>query len=164
MTSLIVYFSKFGNTRRLAVAMAEPLGRSGDVRVIPIDQLTPADFEGIDLVVMGTPTHAFSLPQTVAAILKTLPSGILAGKSVAAFDTTVKPWPFRHMRASPKLLRHLARLGGKPIAPPQTFFVQTKTPQKTGQIDLLLEGELAHARKWVVGLLEQANTQQKRAV
>jgi len=162
MTSLIVYFSKFGNTRRLAVAMAEPLGRSGDVRVIPIDQLTPADFEGIDLVVMGTPTHAFSLPQTVAAILKTLPSGILAGKSVAAFDTTVKPWPFRHMRASPKLLRHLARLGGKPVAPPQTFFVQTKTPQKTGQIDLLLEGELDRARQWAGEVLDRSKEPVKR--
>lgn len=164
MTSLIVYFSKFGNTRRLAEAMAEPLGRSGAVRVVPIDQLGPTDFDDIDLVVMGTPTHAFSLPQVVAAILKTLPSGILAGKSVAAFDTTVKPWPFRRLRASPKLLRHLTRLGGKPVAQPQTVFVQTSNPQKTGQIDLLLEGELDHARKWAVDLLEQANTQQKRAM
>lgn len=156
MTSLIVYFSKFGNTRRLAEAMAEPLGRSGAVCVVPIDQLAPSDLKGVDLVVMGTPTHAFSLPQAVAAILKTLSSGILAGKSVAAFDTTVKPWPFRHMRASPKLLRHLTRLGGKPVAQPQTFFVQTKTPQKTGQIDLLLEGELERALKWAGEVLDKS--------
>jgi NAD(P)H-dependent FMN reductase len=164
MRTLAVYFSKFGNTRKLAEAIAETLRQSGDTRVIGIDQLTPADFEGVDLVVMGTPTHAFSLPHAVRAVLKTLPLGILAGKSVAAFDTTVKPWPLRHLRASPKLLRHLTDLGGGPIARPQTFFVKTSNPRKTGEIDLLFEGELERARKWAVGLLGQANAQRERAL
>ncbi|MEN6426569.1 MAG: flavodoxin domain-containing protein [Phycisphaerales bacterium] len=164
MRTLAVYFSKFGNTRKLAETIAETLRQAGDARVIDIDQLGPSDFEGVDLVVMGSPTHAFSLPHAVHAVLKTLPLGILAGKSVAAFDTTVKLWPLRHLRASPKLLRQLAHLGGNPATKPETFFVQTKNSQKTGQIDLLLEGELERARKWAVGLIEQANTQQERAM
>lgn len=156
MRTLIVYFSKFGNTRKLAEAMAEMLRPSADVRAISVDRLTPADFEGVDLVVMGAPTHAFSLPPAVRTMLEALPLGILAGKSVAAFDTTVRLWPLRYLRASPKLLRHLTRLGGKPVARPRTFFVKTSNPQKAGQIDLLFEGELDHARKWAVDLLEQA--------
>jgi len=164
MTTLIVYFSKFGNTRKLAEAMAETLRPSADVRAISIDRLAPADFEGVDLVVMGTPTHAFSVPQPVRTAMEALPLGILAAKSVAAFDTTVRPWPLRRLRASPKLLRHLTDLGGGPIARPQTFFVKTSNPRKTGQIDLLFEGELDHARKWAAGLLGQANAQQGRAM
>ncbi len=95
MRTLIVYFSKFGNTRKLAEAMAETMRQAGDVRVIAIDQLAASDFEGVDLVVMGSPTHGFTVPQAVRTVLEALPLAILSGKSVAAFDTTVKLWPLQ---------------------------------------------------------------------
>jgi flavodoxin len=158
MRTLIVYFSRFGNTRRLAEAMAETLKQAGDTRTISIDRLAASDFEGVDLVVMGTPTHGFTLPESVRTVLGKLPEGILGGRSVAAFDTTVKPWPLRHLRASPKLLACLTRLGGTPVARAETFFVQTKNPQKSGQIDLLLEGELERARDWATQILERSKT------
>ena len=155
MKTLIAYFSKFGNTRRVAEAIAEVMKQAGDARTISIDQLAASNLEGVALVVVGSPTHAFTLPQTVRSILEALPQGILAGKSVAAFDTTVRVWPLRHMRASPKLLRQLRRLGGKPIAQPQTFFVQTRSPQKSGQVNLLLDGEIERAREWAGQILGQ---------
>jgi len=160
MRTLIVYFSQFGNTRRLAEMMAETMKSAGEARVVSIDHLAASDFEGVDLVIVGTPTHAFAVPEAVRKILQSLPSGILNGKSVAAFDTTVKPWPLRHLRASPKLLKHLARLGGNPIARPETFFVATKNPQKTGEINLLLEGELERANIWATEVLERAKARQ----
>jgi flavodoxin len=155
MRALIVYFSKFGNTRRVAEAIAETMPPAGQTRVVSIEQLTPADFEGVDLVVLGSPTHAFSVPPAVRAALAALPPGILAGKSVAAFDTTVRLWPLRLMRASPKLLRELSRLGGKPIARPQTFFVKTSGTQQPGETDLLLADQLDRAREWASQLLGQ---------
>ncbi|HNS21397.1 MAG TPA: flavodoxin domain-containing protein [Sedimentisphaerales bacterium] len=148
MKTLIVYFSKFGNTRRLAEAMAETFQQAGEARVIGLDQLAASDFEGIDLVVMGSPTHAFTLPKAVRAVLESLPLAILSAKSVAAFDTTVTAWPLRYLRASPKLLAHLTSLGGTPVAKPRTFSVRTSNPQKSGEIDLLLDGELDRARQW----------------
>ncbi len=157
MRTLIVYFSKFGNTRKLAEAMAETIKQAGEARAIAIDQLSANDFEGIDLVVVGTPTHALSVPQEVRAILEGLPLSILAGRSVAAFDTTVRWWPLRHFRASRKLLAHLTRLGGRRIARPETFFVRTKAEQETPEPNLLFEGELDRARKWATKLLEQLN-------
>jgi len=129
--------------------------QAGDAHATPIDRLAASDFDGVDLVVMGSPTHAFGVPQVVSAALDALPLAILSGKSTAAFDTTVRPWPLRRLRASPKLLRHLTRLGGAPIAKPRTFFVQTKNPQKTGEIDLLIEGELDRARDWAAGLIQE---------
>lgn len=155
MKTLIAYFSKFGNTRKVAEAIVETMRQAGEVRTVGIDRLAPSDFDGIDLVIVGSPTHAFSVPQEVRAVLDELPLAILGGKSVAAFDTTVKLWPLRHLRASPKLLGHLIRLGGTPIARPQTFFVQTKNPQKSGEIDLLLDGELDRARQWAGTILRQ---------
>lgn len=158
MRTLIVYFSKFGNTRRLAEAMADTMRRTGDARLIGIERLAASDFDGIDLVVMGSPTHGFTVPPEVRTVLEALPLAILGGKSVAAFDTTVKLWPLRYLRASPKLLRRLRHLGGNAVARPETFFVATKNPQKTGEIDLLLGGELERARKWAAGLLERVQT------
>jgi len=157
LKALIVYHSQFGNTRRLAESMAETMRQRAEVRLVSIDALDAAEVETADLVVTGSPTHAFAVPQAVRDFLEALPAGILAGMSVAAFDTTVKVWPLRHLRASPRLLRHLRRLGGKPIAPPQTFFVQTRNPQKSGQIDLLLDDQLGRARQWAEQILKKTN-------
>lgn len=156
MRTLIVYFSKFGNTRRIAETIAEVMKQAGEVRIVSIDRLAAADLAEVDLVVMGSPTHGFTVPQTVRTILEAQPPETLAGKSVAAFDTTVKPWPLRLMRASPKLLRQLGRLGGKPIAPPRTFFVKTSSTQQPGEVDLLLEGELDRARQWAGEILDKS--------
>jgi flavodoxin len=155
MKALIVYFSKFGNTRRVAQTIAEAMRQAADTRVVSIDQLAASDFEGVDLVVVGSPTHGFSVPPAVRSALAALPPGILAGKSVAAFDTTVRPWPLRLFRASPKLLRQLHALGGKPVARPQTFFVKTSSTQQPGETDLLLAGQLDRAKEWAGQLLGQ---------
>ncbi len=154
MKTLIVYYSKFGNTRRVAEAMAETLGRAGEVRVVGIEQLSAGDWEGVDLVVVGSPTHAFSVPAAVRSALAKQPRGILAGKSVAAFDTTVRRWPFRRLRASPKLLRRLRRLGGTPIAKPETFFVAMHGEPQAGGTDLLEDGQIDRARQWAARLLD----------
>jgi flavodoxin len=155
MKTLVVYFSKFGNTRRLAETIAEVMKPGGDARVISIEQLGASDFEGMDLVVVGSPTHAFTLPPNVRSALEALPAGALTGKAVAAFDTTVKLWPLRLMRASPKLLGLLQRLGGKPAAGPETFVVKTSGTKQPGEVDLLLAGELERSRQWAGALLQQ---------
>jgi len=155
MKTLIVYFSKFGNTRRIAQAIAETMKQARNARVVSINQLAASDFEGVDLVVVGSPTHGFTVPEAVRSAAAVLPAGILAGKSVAAFDTTVRPWPLRLFRASPKLLRQLSQLGGKPVARPQTFFVQTGSTQGTGEHDLLLAGQIDRARDWAHEILKQ---------
>jgi flavodoxin len=157
MKTLIVYFSKFGNTRRVAEAIAEPLKEAGEVCVVNLGQLAASDFEGADLVIVGSPTHGFNVPEAVRSALNTLPPGILAGKSVAAFDTTVRPWPLRHFRASPKLLRHLSQLGGHPVARPATFFVRTSSTQGTGERDLLFEDQIERARDWANEILKQSS-------
>jgi flavodoxin len=158
MKALIVYFSKFGNTRRVAQAIAEAMKSAGNVRVLGIDQLAAADFAGVDLVVLGSPTHAFSVPPAVRSALAALPAEILADKSIAAFDTTVRLWPLRRMRASPKLLRQLRALGGRPIAPPQTFFVRTSGTQQPGETDLLIEGQIERAKEWANQILGALKT------
>jgi len=156
MKTLVVYFSKFGNTKRVAEAVAEVMRQAGEARIMSIDQLAASDFEGADLVIMGSPTHGFTVPQEVRAVLEAFPQGSLSGRCMAAFDTTVGVWPLKRMRASPKLLGQLSRLGGKPVAQPETFFIRARNPQKTGEVDLLLEGEIERARQWAAEILDKS--------
>jgi flavodoxin len=156
MKTLVVYFSKFGNTRRLAEAIAEVLQQAGETRVLSMNRLAPSAFEGMDLVVVGSPTHGFTVPPYVRSALAALPAGTLTGKAVAAFDTTVKLWPLRLMRAAPKLLRLLRQLGGRPVARPETFVVKTSGTKQPGEVDLLLAGELERSRQWAGELLRHS--------
>lgn len=61
MKVLVVYESMFGNTERIAHAVAEGMRPHAEVEVLEVDEapgLPPAD---VDLVVAGGPTHAFSM-------------------------------------------------------------------------------------------------------
>jgi flavodoxin len=149
MKSLVVYFSKFGNTQKIAEAIAETLGSAGPVRVISTDQLSGSDLEGIDMVVMGSPTHRMNLPEAVRVAFETLPRRILRDIPVAAFDTSYKMsrWlaPFTAAR---KLAHKLRRLGGKCVVPPETFHVV----EREGP---LYEGEIERARTWAALILKR---------
>ena len=51
MNSLVIYFSKFGNTKLVAETIGEVLKGAGGTRIKNSDELAAADFDGVDLVV-----------------------------------------------------------------------------------------------------------------
>jgi hypothetical protein len=60
MKAAVVYESMFGNTRMIAEAVADGLGRSRaalDVVVRAVTEATPGDVVGLDFLVVGGPTH-----------------------------------------------------------------------------------------------------------
>ncbi|WP_243077179.1 flavodoxin domain-containing protein [Microbacterium sp. SS28] len=68
MNALIVYESMFGNTRQVADAMREAL-ESTDVEVtLTTAAGAPADLGGFELVIVGAPTHAHTLPQPTSRV------------------------------------------------------------------------------------------------
>ncbi len=163
MNCLVAYFSKYGNTEKVAKTVAETLTAGGSVRLVEIGNLAADDLAGMNLVVMGTPTYKMNLPLDVKAILKSLPKRSLRGAAVAAFDTSyeMSSW-LAWSTASKRLLSRLRSLGGKPVSPPETFFIQHS------HAGPLLEGELERARVWAARLLEQATaaalTMQKKGI
>jgi flavodoxin len=149
MKSLVVYYSKFGNTQKVAEAIAETLASAGPARVISMDQLGVSDLHEVDLVVMGSPTHRMNLPEAVRPVFEALPRRVLRGTPVAAFDTSYKMsrWlaPFTAAR---KLASRLRKLGGKRVVPPETFHV-------VGRDGPLYEGEIERARTWAASILQR---------
>jgi flavodoxin len=149
MNALVVHFSKFGNTQQVAEAIGDRLSAEGTVRVIRLDELAASDLEGLDLLVMGSPTHRMNLPEAVRPVFERLPKRILNRTPVAAFDTSYKMSAFlARFTAAKKLARKLRKLGGKRIVPPETFHVV----EKEGP---LYEGELERARQWAETILQR---------
>jgi flavodoxin len=147
MNILVVYFSKFGNTQKIAQTVAEELEAAGVVRIVSSDRLAASDLDDVDLVVMGSPTHRMNLPEAVRSVFEKLPKRSLRGARVAAFDTSYQMSAFlARFTAAKKLARQLRKLGGKQIVPPETFHVM-------GREGPLYEGELNRAKEWVATLL-----------
>jgi len=150
MNTLVIHYSKFGNTQKVAETIAAELEAKGSAQVVSLDNLVPTDFQGIDLVIMGSPTHRMNLPEDVRLKLRALPRKSLRGKKMAAFDTSYKMSGWLNLlTASKKLSSKLKRLGGKRVVPPETFHVmESKGP--------LCDGEIERARGWAQLVGEKA--------
>jgi len=154
MNALVVNFSKFGNTQLLAETIAESLvgalGSEGAVRLVSAGELEVKDFDGVDLVIMGTPTHNMNLPQAVRPLFDSFPRKMLKGVKVAAFDTSYEmSGLLNRFTASKKLDKKLRKLGGARLVPPEIFIVE-------GREGPLRAGEIERAKQWAKLILERA--------
>jgi hypothetical protein len=156
--ALLVYESMFGNTHRIAEAVAEGLATWIDVSVVEVSKAPREVPPDVDLVVVGGPTHAFSMsrPNTRRSAADqgadpdaaghdgirewvstvTAPPGALA----VAFDTKVSK-PRLPGSAARSAERRLRRRGLAPLDHARTFYV-------TGTDGDLVDGELDRARQW----------------
>jgi hypothetical protein len=145
----------FGNTRLIARAIADGLSRR-----MPVEVADVADAPTVSqttLLIVGAPTHAFGLsrPQTRGTAVQQGGSaaaaevgvrewlsrtGRLDGVPVASFDTRVAR-PRMPGSAARKAIRLLKQLGGRPVAPPASFYV-------IGTPGPLVDGERARATAW----------------
>ena len=146
MKALIVYDSVYGNTEKIARAIAEAITPSGEVKVLGVGEANPSELASTDLLIVGSPTHAGRPTPAVQALLNKVPK--LQGINVAAFDTRITTklvGVFGY--AAGRIAGNLKKKGGTLIASPVGFFV-------TGGKGPLKEGELERAAGWAKGFLE----------
>lgn len=160
-SGLVVYESMFGCTAQVARAIGEGLADYVRVHVHDVQQGPPGAEAMPDLLVVGGPTHAFSMsrPTTrrdaiaqggrlefedrgIREWIAQLPAADPAGRTlVATFDTRMRK--ARHLpgsaaRAATKRLRSR---GYRMATDPETFTVE----DVQGPVS---DGELARARDW----------------
>jgi flavodoxin len=154
MHTLIVYFSKFGNTHKIAETIANSLTNNGNVRTIEFNQLQVDDLKEVELLLMGSPTHKMNLPDAVKPILDRIPKRTLPGTPAAVFDTSYKmSRVLNNFTASKRLAKKLRKMGGKLVVPPEIFHV-------TEREGPLYEGELERAQEWAISVFDKINNQE----
>lgn len=79
MKVLVTYYSQTGNTEKVAKAIYGAIGGAKDI--YPLAEVK--DIAGYDIIFVGFPVHAHSIPIPVADFIKKLPSG----QKVAFFTT-----------------------------------------------------------------------------
>lgn len=156
MKALVIYESMFGDTERIAHAVADGLRDTYDVDVADVSTMPRAT--GVDLLIVGGPTHAFAMSKPAtrveAAKRGTIRAGavdvgirewldcspMLTGTAAAAFDTKIDK-PYLPGSAARKAHRQLHRLGCRMITHSESFRVLDTTGP-------LVAGEEERARRW----------------
>ena len=90
--ALVVYDSVYGNTEKIAKALAAGLESGGvDVDVVKVDAVKFDELGEVDLLCVGSPVHAWDASKPVKEFLERLKSvDGLSGKKAFAFDTKMK--------------------------------------------------------------------------
>lgn len=182
MRAIVVYESMFGNTRMIAEAVADGLRTEASdpaqVEVCGVADTGAARLEGVDLVVAGGPTHAWSMSRAStrksAGTMVTKPGadvklepgadtgpgirewlaslGTLHGSPApraAAFDTRIKAPAVFTGRAARGIRRGLGKHGLWVLGPAESFLVD--------RANHLVPGETDRARAWGARLATQAS-------
>jgi hypothetical protein len=157
MRALVVYESMFGNTQRIAEAIAAGISSRMNAEAVEVTN-APTSVE-VDLLVVGGPTHAFGMTRegTRKQAAEQAGAGLVSrGEGIrewlahldlgalrpaaATFDTC-----FRKARllgtASKAIAKRLRRLGLSTVTDAEHFFV-------SGSPGPLLPGEEERARRW----------------
>lgn len=142
MKALVVYESMFGNSERVARAVAAGLEEYGDVLLRDVAAGAPGEIPvGVDLLVAGGPTHAMSMSRSSTredAVRQGAGQGLVArglrewltdapedleGLPFTTFDTRVSRVRRLPGSAAKGAARALRRRHGHPLAAPESFFV-----------------------------------------
>ena len=152
MAALVVYDSFYGNTSRIADAIASALGPGTMLR--KISELDARQLPDFDLLIVGSPTQGGRPTKRMQEWLSQVPNSRLAGRRFASFDTRIEADASNGLLraligvigfAAPRLYRTLARKGAASVAEPEGFIV-------TGKEGPLRDGESARAARWAQAL------------
>lgn len=150
MKVIIVRDSAYGNTAKVADAMASALMLSTKVRSIPLKNLKRSDLAGVDLLIVGSPTQGGRPTKLTDEFLNNLDPELIKTARFAVFDTRFDGKMQKKSLqllmkiigfAAPKMAAVIKRRGGELIAEPEGFIVNTTEGP-------LRNGEIERAAKW----------------
>jgi hypothetical protein len=170
MRVLVVYESMFGNTRDIAIAVAEGLGTRLAVETVEVGEapvVLPAD---LALLVVGGPTHAHGMTKPKSRADSASRAGDrLVSRGIglrewldtlrpladpieaAVFDTRIKGPELLWGSAAKSAAKRLRGIGFRLVQPPRSFLVEGPTGP---MFDRLVNGERERARAWGLALAE----------
>jgi hypothetical protein len=169
VNALVVYESMFGNTQKVAEAVAEGLSTGMQVDMQEVGAAPDKIGDQVSLLVVGAPTHALSLSrENTRRQAAEQANGSLVSKgrgvrewigglkkpnkklAIASFDTrmAMPSWLRIAPTAGPSIEKRLRKLGLRVATPSESFVVA----DTTGPLE---SGELERAREWGRSLASQ---------
>jgi flavodoxin len=155
MKTMVIYDSLHGNTGMIGQAigdgLAEALAAPESVDVRQLSKTQPDQLAGLDLLVVGAPTHGCRPSPPAREFLKRIPANALKDVKIAAFDTRFdmdKMDSYRFVGkvldflgyAAPRISSSLEKNGGEVVMPPEGFFVEdTEGPLEDGELERAME-------------------------
>lgn len=172
MRALVVFESMFGNTEKVAGSIAEGLRGFMEVDVVDVATAPPAHAGDYDVILVGGPTHAFSLSTRRSrrdAWLRGARAGVMQhgirewieklapphAAVTAAFDTRTRKMRMLPGSAARTATRLLRKKGAASLLPPHTFY----TVAERGP---LADGQLEVAREWGAALAVLAGAEPRK--
>lgn len=141
--ALVLYDSKYGNTKIVAEKIAETIGKTGSIQldVVNLQGFDEKKIEGYDTVLIGSPNHWGRESKNTKKFIKRLADVSLEGKRIAVFDTCFRPEVGKAVRRMEKRIRSM-NPGAQLFSPGLSIIVDTaKGP--------IAEGELAKCMEFV---------------
>ena len=147
MNILVVYGSQYGNTQRIAQAMAATLRQEHAVRVVQAAVVSDVTGDDVDLLFVGAPTQMRGLRLLAKPFLDGLEDRGFQGTPAAAFDTRLDLGA--QTLESEVIAGRLEAAGCRLVAKPQSFLV-------VGLEGPLAAGEEARAGRWALAVARAA--------
>jgi len=154
MNIKIIYFSKYGNTEKIAQALSSGTKSNDKVELINIEKAEKFNIFDTDVLIVGSPTYGGRPCPEIKKFLDSL-SFHKSHKIIAlTFDTGMTKENQKFFLkgiislfgyASPKIAREMEKKGFD-VRGNETFFVK-------GEKGPLKEGEIERAKNWVKAIL-----------
>jgi flavorubredoxin len=134
--AIVIYDTKFGNTEKIARALARGLEKQGvKVDCVKTDDVDMDKLVAYDFLAIGGPTHAFGVSKPMKAFLEKLKRVDIKGKKAFAFDTKYKSWWAGS--AGKRIEKTLKRLGMNIVNPHSSAIVTgSEGPLQDGMEEL----------------------------
>jgi flavodoxin len=150
MKTLVLYDTQFGNTKAIAETIGAQLQTEGSVRVAPIGGFPMQSLAGFDLLIVGGPTQAHGMTDSMRQFLGKV-DVTSSALQAAAFDTRVKGPVLLWGSAAKEIESKLRGAGLRVIVPAASFLVTlAKEP-------VLHQGEKRRAADWAKEVVRHVN-------
>ncbi len=141
MNTLVVYDSLFGNTERIAQAVADALREFGPAQAVAVTKASPGSISNVDMLIVGCPIQGWKPSPAMSAFLDQIQPGSLRGVKTGSFDTRMHLPRWLRGSAADGIAKALQSAGAEPLLQPEGFYVKGKQ----GPLD---SGELERAQGW----------------
>ncbi|MDD5591304.1 MAG: flavodoxin family protein [Dehalococcoidales bacterium] len=158
MKILVVYDSVYGNTEKIARAIAGAVTPPDEIEVLRASEAGLLSLETANILVVGSPTHGGRPVQAIKEFLNRIPADALRNVAVTSFDTRIlgqgKSVGIRMLTkvfgyAAGRISDVLKAKGGRLVTEPDGFIVEdSEGPLK--------KGELERAADWMKAIIAAA--------